>query len=312
MGQASRKWGNVQDRHLLWACAGLALIFALVAPSMDPQGWTQRRWSFLGHRALDTLLLDADLPTRAEPVQARLALAVHGRGLSKAESRGIRDAVVRHPGTREVVDSSNHLLVDLHQWGRISAVQLRLYRRGWGLRMQSLERMIQAPFVPSLALLIGALCCLGSIPRWLTMPVAAGAAQAMLAWFRRGEPYRVIPVHWTEWPDGMYRRLHEAWIALVLHQPIITSAVACLGLLAAWRIGAQARAQGEGRRPRELLVFAGWLLASVLWWDAYFRSTLPVSQLQSGGAGMMRLGHVLLLVAWLVSGVMVLRRPRLS
>lgn len=306
----TRAWGSFADRHLWLAFAAIALLSALLAPQLDRASWERRHWSFLGERALTSLLQDANLPTEVAQVRERLSVSVHGRNLNKAQQRGIRDAVVRHHGVNQKPSSEQRLLVDVHRWGPVSAVELRLFRRGWALRMQSLERMIHVPWLPGMAMFFAALLGISPLMRRLGMPIAGCCGQAMLAFCRRGEPYRVLPVHWQEWPESLYAQLLDHWNTAVFHRPHLSVLAACLLLIVAWRVSAVAKQRGQSRAFSEILWFLLWGVGSVIWWDASFRATIPVSQLEGAGAGLMRLGHVFLAAAWVCSAVMQLRPSR--
>lgn len=308
---ARRSWGWVQDRYLLWFCALATLLCTLIAPRLDPQGWEQRRWAFLGDRALDGLLEQAQVPLQAPEPSQRLSLALQGMKLQEAQARGLREAMARHPGVNERPGSAHRLLASAHTWGPIAAVELRLFRRGWVLRVQEIERMIHAPWLPALALLLSALVCLGPcsrwVPGWLTLPLAAAGAQAMLAWMRKGEPYREIPVRWTEWPQKEYAWAMQAWGDLLASSPKLSCGVACALLLLAVYISHRASLRGHRRSGLEIAVLILWILSSLVWWDAAFRCTLPLTAIEGPGASLMRCSHALRGVAWGCTALMIWR-----
>lgn len=312
-----RSWGWVQDRYVLWVCALAALLCTLIAPRLAPEQWAQRRWAFLADRALDGLLEQAELPAQVSRVDDRLSLSLQGMKLSEPQTQGLREAMARHPGVNHRPSSPHRLLASAHSWGPIAAVELRLFRRGWVLRVQELERMIHVPWSAPLALLCSALLCLGLgrrwMPSWLTMPIAAAVAQAHLAWLRKGEPYRAIPVHWTEWPDRAYTQVLHDWGDLVGRSPKLSCALACGLLLLAATVSHRARARGHSRSLPELLALGIWVLASLVWWDAAFRCTLPLTSIEGPGADLMRVSHALRGVAWACTACMIWRpRPGLA
>lgn len=290
------------------AAAFAALVAAVLASRIEPHAWEQQRWAFLGHRALDGLLDHADLPIEVDTVEQRMPLALQGMKLSAAETAGLRTAMVRHRGVNDAPQSRYRLLASAHQWGSIYAVEFRLVRRGWALRVQELERMLHVPWVPAAGLLLGGLLCWFGLPQWFILPIAAASSQACLAWLRRGEPYREIPVHWREWPDKLYERLDRAWTQLVLHR-VDMSALVALGLVAvAWWLSRRAQQRGASRSPRQIAGLVVWFVASVIWWDACFRTSLPLRELQVDGSGLMRVSHALRALGWACSGLLLLRR----
>lgn len=309
-----RGGGSLPDRYVLWAFALATLLCTLIVPTLAPEQWEQRRWAFLGDRALDGLLEHAQLPLEAGATKDRLSLSLQGMKLSEPQARGLREAMARHPGVNEQPSSPHRLLASAHTWGPLCAVELRLFRRGWVLRVQELERMLHLPWLAPLSLLLSALLCLGLcsrwLPSWLTMPLAACGAQAMLAWLRRGEPYREIPVHWTEWPSKEYARVLDGWSELVVANPEMSCAFACALLLLAAYLSHRARLRGKARSVGELLVFALWATSSLVWWDAAFRCTLPMSAIEGPGANLMRVSHALRGVAWACTALMVWRSCR--
>lgn len=301
-GSVQGSWAWVQDRYALWFFALATLVCTLIAPRLDPQQWEQRRWAFLGDRAIDGLLEHAQIPLERASPSDRLSLSLQGMKLSEPQARGLREAMARHPGVNERPTAAHRLLASAYSWGPIAAVELRLFRRGWVLRVQEIERMVHAPWLAPLALLLSALICLGLFPRWvpgwLTMPVAAAGAQAMLAWARKGEPYREIPVRWTEWPEKEYGEAMRAWGDLVVKSPELSCACACALLLVAIYISHRARVRGHRRSVPELMVFALWVLSSLVWWDAAFRCTLPLISIEGAGANLMRVSHALRGAGW--------------
>lgn len=310
-GSTQRGWSSIPDRYVLWALALATLLCTLIAPSLDPDQWAQRRWAFLGDRALDGLLEQAQLPLHADTPKERLSLSLQGMKLTEPQARGLREAMARHPGVNEQPKSPHRLLASAHRWGPIAAVELRLFRRGWVLCVQELERMVHAAWLPPFSLLVAALLCLGLLPRllpsWLTMPVAAATAQAILAWLRRGEPYRAIPVHWTEWPSREYERAMTLWRELVFAKPELSCACACGMLLLAAYLSHRARARGQARSAAELMILGLWAVSSLVWWDAGFRCTLPLTAIEGSGASLMRVSHALRGAAWACTALMVWR-----
>lgn len=303
--------GRVNDRYVLWFCALAALLCTLVAPRLDPEQWTQRRWAFLGDGALDALLEHAQLPARASSTEDRISLSLQGMKLSRAQAKGLREAMARHPGVNHRPESPHRLLASAYTWGPVCAVEFRLFRRGWVLRVQELERMVHVPWLAPLSLLLSGILCLGLLrrwmPGWLTLPVAAAGAQACLAWFRKGEIYRTIPVRWTEWPERVYSQYFEEWSDLVAQYPKFSCATACGLLLLAAFVSHRASVVGHRRTGPELLVLGIWVLSSLVWWDVAFRCTLPLTAIEGSGASLMRVSHVLRAVAWACTGLIVWR-----
>lgn len=298
---------GVQDRYVLWFAALLALVCSCLAPRLDPGQWERQRWSFLAQRAIDGLLEQGGLPTRVEDVRERLPLALQGMGSSEDQEQGLVSAMAQHPGVNESPESAHRLLAATHQWGSIYSVELRLVRRGWALRVQSLERMIHVPWIPTLALVLGGLCCLGRTPRWLIMPVAGGSAQAMLAYCRRGEAYREIPVHWTEWPQGWYGEVEALWSSWIVEHPTWSWGFALSCLAIGWMSSAYSARAGRSMGWQDLGIGALWVLGSLAWWDASFRTGLPIAVLDGQGASLMRMSHVLRGLAWICTGMLLLR-----
>lgn len=295
------------DSYVLCACAVLAFVLALVAPHIDPEAWSRQRTGFLAKHAISAMLRQADLPIQVETPADRLGLALQTMNESPAEVAGLKKAMAQHAGVREVEGSRHRLLANVHQWDNIFAVELRLFRRGWVLRMNRLERFVDGPWVPSLGLLLASVFCLCSGAHWLFMPVAAGASQVSLAALRRGQAYREIPVHWGEWPDAVYASLDELWLRLVFHRPALSIAVVAVFLLVAYGLSRRAKVRARERSWREIAGMAIWVLASLAWWDATFRSSLPIAEIWVSGAGWMRASRTAASIAWGVSGVMMLR-----
>lgn len=299
-----------QDSYVICACSLFAFILALAAPHIQPEDWSRQRTVFLAKHAISSMLRQANLPLQVEPPEERLGLALQTMNESPAEVAGLKKAMAQHAGVREVEDSSHRLLANVHHWGSIFAVELRLLRRGWVLRMNRLERFIDAPWVPGFGMLVASVFCLLSGARWLIMPVAAGIAQICLAALRRGQGYREIPVLWGEWPDAVYARLDELWLRLVFHNPAWSIGVVSVLLLLAYGLSRWAKFRARERSWREIAIMMIWVLASLAWWDATFRCSLPLGDIWVSGAGWMRISRTAASIAWGVSAVMVLRRHR--